>query len=57
MLDGAASMSAPIEGEEYANYQEAGCHRVLFAHGFDRVAETSPYHHSWGDALYVRRTA
>nr|WP_188262345.1 FkbM family methyltransferase [Azospirillum tabaci] len=28
---------------------------ILFAHGFDRVAETSPYHHSWGDALYVRR--
>lgn len=28
---------------------------ILFAHGFDRAAETSPYHHSWGDALYVRR--
>ncbi|MBK3774327.1 FkbM family methyltransferase [Azospirillum brasilense] len=28
---------------------------ILFAHGFARVAETSPYHHSWGDALYVRR--
>ncbi|WP_298379527.1 FkbM family methyltransferase [Azospirillum sp.] len=28
---------------------------LLFPHGFERVEETSPHHHSWGDAFYVRR--
>ena len=45
------------------NYAELyeGCGQIgdlddlLFPHGFERVEETSPHHHSWGDALYVRR--
>lgn len=28
---------------------------LLGSHGFRRVALTSPYHPSWGDALYLRR--
>ncbi|MFD1627215.1 FkbM family methyltransferase [Azospirillum griseum] len=46
-----------------ANYAELyeGCGRLadlddlLFPHGFERVEEISPHHHSWGDAFYVRR--
>ncbi|CAO3418463.1 FkbM family methyltransferase [Azospirillum doebereinerae] len=46
------------------NYAELyqGCGRImdiddlLFPHGFERVEEISPFHHSWGDALYVRRS-
>lgn len=45
------------------NYAELyqGCGRIadiddlLFPHGFERVEEISPFHHSWGDAFYVRR--
>ncbi|CBS85981.1 FkbM family methyltransferase [Azospirillum lipoferum] len=45
------------------NYAELyeGCGRIadidelLFPHGYDRVEEISPFHHSWGDAFYVRR--
>ncbi|QCG88637.1 FkbM family methyltransferase [Azospirillum sp. TSH100] len=45
------------------NYAELyeGCGRIadiddlLFAQGYERVEEISPFHHSWGDAFYVRR--
>ncbi|PWC34477.1 hypothetical protein TSO352_18710 [Azospirillum sp. TSO35-2] len=45
------------------NYAELyqGCGRIadiddlLFPHSYDRVEEISPFHHSWGDAFYVRR--
>ncbi|HYF87851.1 FkbM family methyltransferase [Azospirillum sp.] len=45
------------------NYAELyeGCGRIadiddlLFPHGYQRVEEVSPFHHSWGDAFYVRR--
>jgi FkbM family methyltransferase len=45
------------------NFEEVyeGCAQVedidefLGGHGFDRVATLTPYHPSWGDALYVRR--
>jgi FkbM family methyltransferase len=44
------------------NYAELyqGCGRIadiddlLFAQGYERVDEISPFHHSWGDAFYVR---
>ena len=45
------------------NYEELyeGCALInqldefLSKHGFDRVATTTPYHTSWGDALYVKK--
>lgn len=55
-----AGFDAVVTEVSYAELYEgsglaADVDDILFTHGFVRVAETSPYHHSWGDALYVRR--
>jgi FkbM family methyltransferase len=56
-LEGIEAVSVEINFEEL--YE--GCAQVediddfLGDRGFDRVATLTPYHSSWGDALYVRR--
>jgi len=55
-----AQFDAVVTEANYAELYE-GCGRLadlddlLVPHGFERVEEISPHHHSWGDAFYVRR--
>lgn len=46
----------------YAELYRGGAHidamdAFLDAHGFTRVATTTPFHPTWGDALYIRKPA
>lgn len=63
-LQGAPELLARLDAVlTEVNYEElyAGCPMIeqmdafLAAAGFDRVSTTTPFHPSWGDALYVRR--
>lgn len=63
-LKGAEETLSHIEAiNSEVNYEELyeGCARIwaldafLDKKGFDRVATVTPYHPSWGDALYVKR--
>lgn len=63
-LQGASNTLQFIEGINIeVNYEEIyqGCALIddidefLNKVGFDRVATTTPYHHSWGDAFYARQ--
>ncbi|MBP2229183.1 FkbM family methyltransferase [Azospirillum agricola] len=64
VLDGCDALLPRFDAvQTEVNYKELyeGCGLIadlddrLFPHGFERVEEISPYHHSWGDAFYVRR--
>jgi len=61
---GATNLLKHIEAiNTEVNYQElyencALIHQIdefLESHGFERVATTTPYHPSWGDAFYIRQ--
>lgn len=63
ILAGCGALLARFEAVSVeVNYAELyqGCGRIadiddlLFPHGYQRVEEISPFHHSWGDAFYVR---
>ncbi|GGA34661.1 FkbM family methyltransferase [Okeania sp. KiyG1] len=63
-LQGASNALQFIDGINIeVNYEEIyqGCPLIddidefLEKVGFDRVATTTPYHHSWGDAFYVKK--
>ncbi len=63
-LQGASQTLQFVEGINIeVNYEEnyQGCaliddiDKFLNKVGFERVATTTPYHHSWGDAFYVRQ--
>jgi FkbM family methyltransferase len=63
-LQGATNVLKYIEAiNTEVNYEELyeGCvlidelDKFLEVHGFERVATTTPYHPSWGDAFYVKK--
>ncbi|NET44185.1 FkbM family methyltransferase [Okeania sp. SIO2B3] len=63
-LQGATNALQFVDGINIeVNYEEIyqGCPLIddidefLEKVGFDRVATTTPYHHSWGDAFYVKK--
>jgi FkbM family methyltransferase len=63
-LKGALNVLPNVQAiQTEVNYEElyAGCAMIeqldafLESQGFDRVATTTPFHSSWGDAFYVRR--